>query len=161
MIIYSNPTSSSAWAPRTQHFTSAARRVLEHAQAEARRLGYNYIGTEHILHCLLHDSDVAATLSRLSVRLRSVRELVDDLIGTDSHGRRSPDVPLDWDGRARRVLEDLVPREVLNAGHHYAGVEHVFLGLIREGEGPAATVLASLGVHLKAARRAALAGASP
>src|SRR5215468_9773893 len=37
-------------------------------------------------------------------------------------------------------------------GHHYIGTEHLLLGLLREGEGIAAGVLASLGVNLERAR---------
>lgn len=37
--------------------------------------------------------------------------------------------------------------------HNYVGTEHLLLGLIHEGEGVAALVLESLGVHLPAVRR--------
>jgi len=36
--------------------------------------------------------------------------------------------------------------------HNYIGTEHILLGLIAEGEGVAAQVLANLGVSLDAAR---------
>jgi ATP-dependent Clp protease ATP-binding subunit ClpC len=36
--------------------------------------------------------------------------------------------------------------------HHYLGTEHLLLGLLREEQGPAAAVLASLGVELAGAR---------
>src|SRR6266542_2012237 len=46
--------------------------------------------------------------------------------------------------RAKKVLE-LSLREALQLGHSYIGTEHILLGLIREGEGVAAQVLARLG----------------
>jgi ATP-dependent Clp protease ATP-binding subunit ClpA len=42
--------------------------------------------------------------------------------------------------RAKRVLE-LSLREALSLGHDWIGTEHVLLGLVREGEGVAVTIL--------------------
>jgi ATP-dependent Clp protease ATP-binding subunit ClpC len=135
------------------HFTVDACRVLEDAEGEARRLGHNYVGTEHILLGLLRDRDTAATLDSLGAPPASVRKLVEDIIDTDPHGRRSPAGPLSYNGRAKRAVEELVPREVLAAGHNYIGTTHLLLGVIREGDGLAAQVLARLGVNLTQARR--------
>src|SRR4030067_1619119 len=49
--------------------------------------------------------------------------------------------------RARRVLT-LAQEEALRFNHNYIGTEHLLLGLVREGEGVAAKVLADLGVEL-------------
>ena len=49
--------------------------------------------------------------------------------------------------RAKKVLE-LALREALQMNHSYIGTEHILLGLVREGEGVAATVLVSLGADL-------------
>jgi methylenetetrahydrofolate dehydrogenase (NADP+)/methenyltetrahydrofolate cyclohydrolase len=49
--------------------------------------------------------------------------------------------------RARRVLT-LAQEEALRFNHNYIGTEHLLLGLVREGEGVAAKVLASMGVEL-------------
>jgi ATP-dependent Clp protease ATP-binding subunit ClpA len=49
------------------------------------------------------------------------------------------------------VLE-LSLREALQFGHNYIGTEHLLLGLIREGEGVAATVLVGLGADLERVR---------
>ena len=58
-------------------------------------------------------------------------------------------------GRAKKVLE-LSLREAIALKHDYIGSEHILLGLIREGEGLAARVLADAGVDLSALRRATL-----
>ena len=39
--------------------------------------------------------------------------------------------------------------EALRLGHDYIGVEHLLLGLIREGEGKAVKALRNLGMDLK------------
>jgi len=53
--------------------------------------------------------------------------------------------------RARHVLT-LAQEEATNLNHHYIGTEHLLLGLLREGEGVAAAVLAGLGVELARVR---------
>ena len=40
-----------------QRFTDSARRVVVLAQEEARTLGHNYIGTEHLLLAMFGDAD--------------------------------------------------------------------------------------------------------
>jgi ATP-dependent Clp protease ATP-binding subunit ClpA len=44
-----------------ERFTADARAVVVAAQEEARRLGHDYIGTEHVLLALLADADGAVT----------------------------------------------------------------------------------------------------
>jgi ATP-dependent Clp protease ATP-binding subunit ClpA len=56
-----------------------------------------------------------------------------------------------FNDRAKRVLA-LAQDEAIRFNHNYVGVEHLPLGLIREGEGVAARVLNSLGVDLAKAR---------
>lgn len=48
--------------------------------------------------------------------------------------------------RSRRTLA-LAREEALRLQHEYVGTEHILLGLVREGEGVAATVLKSLGIE--------------
>jgi len=55
--------------------------------------------------------------------------------------------------RARKVLS-LSQEEAQRFNHNYIGTEHILLGLVREGEGVAAKVLASLGVDLDKVRSA-------
>ena len=56
-----------------------------------------------------------------------------------------------FNDRAKRVLA-LAQDEAIRFNHNYIGVEHLLLGLVREGEGVAAKVLNSLGVELSKAR---------
>ncbi len=58
-----------------------------------------------------------------------------------------------FNDRAKRVLA-LSQDEAIRFNHNYIGVEHLLLGLIREGEGVAAQVLRSLGVELAKVRTA-------
>ncbi|MFH0777580.1 MAG: ATP-dependent Clp protease ATP-binding subunit [Candidatus Eisenbacteria bacterium] len=55
--------------------------------------------------------------------------------------------------RVRKVMY-LAREEAARLHHDYIGTEHLLLGILREGEGIAATVLANLGLELDAIRQA-------
>ncbi len=55
--------------------------------------------------------------------------------------------------RARKVLT-LAQEEATRFNHNYIGTEHLLLGLVREGEGVAAKVLAEMGVEINQVRGA-------
>jgi ATP-dependent Clp protease ATP-binding subunit ClpA len=58
-----------------------------------------------------------------------------------------------FNDRAKRVLA-LAQDEAIRFNHNYIGVEHLLLGLVREGEGVAARVLNSMGVDMSRVRNA-------
>jgi ATP-dependent Clp protease ATP-binding subunit ClpC len=134
-----------------EKFTDKARRVVVLAQEEAKLLNHNYIGTEHILLGLIHEGEgvAAKALESLGISLESVREQVQEIIGT---GQQAPTGHIPFTPRAKKVLE-LSLREALQLGHSYIGTEHLLLGLIREGEGVAAQVLTKLGADTNRVRQ--------
>src|SRR5450631_2714367 len=134
-----------------ERFTDRARRVLVLAQEEARLLNHSFIGTEHILLGLIHEGEgvAAKALESLGVSLEAVREKVEETIGLAG---TAPTGSPPFTPRAKKVLE-LSLREALQLGHSYIGTEHMLLGLVREGEGVAATVLVSLGAELGRVRQ--------
>jgi ATP-dependent Clp protease ATP-binding subunit ClpC len=134
-----------------ERFTDRARRVVVQAQDEARTLNHSYIGTEHILLGLIHESvgGVATrVLESLGIDRDAVRQQVEEIIG---RGQQAPSGHIPFTPRAKKVL-DLALRESRALGHHYIGTEHILLGLIRQGEGVAAQVLSGLGADLDEAR---------
>ena len=58
--------------------------------------------------------------------------------------------------RSKTVLE-LSLREALHLRHNYIGTEHILLGLLREGDGLAAQIIADSGVRVDELRRSVLA----
>jgi ATP-dependent Clp protease ATP-binding subunit ClpA len=58
-----------------------------------------------------------------------------------------------FDEGARKVME-LAEEEARRFNHNYIGTEHLLLGLVREGEGPGAQALESLGVSVTKVRSA-------
>jgi ATP-dependent Clp protease ATP-binding subunit ClpA len=151
-----DPTNLQPGAMMFERFTDRARRVLVLAQEEARLLNHNFIGTEHILLGLIHEGAGVASkaLATFDVDLDQVRACVTTRIGEvdPAGGGGSPP----FTPRARKVLE-LSLREALQLGHNFIGTEHILLGLIRDGEGVAATVLvADLHLNLSKIRQAVI-----
>jgi ATP-dependent Clp protease ATP-binding subunit ClpC len=70
-------------------FTPRAKKVIEFSLEEARALGHNYIGTEHILLGLLRENEgvAAHVLMNLGVKLEDVREEVLNLLGADAQAQ--------------------------------------------------------------------------
>jgi ATP-dependent Clp protease ATP-binding subunit ClpC len=135
---------------RFDKFTDRARKVLTLAQDEAQRFNHNYIGTEHLLLGLVREGEgvAARVLENMDVELPKVRTAVEFIIG---RGDRPVVGEVGLTPRAKRVIE-LAIDEARRLGHNYIGTEHLLLGLVREGEGIAAGVLASLGVNLDKVR---------
>ncbi|MBO8141270.1 MAG: ATP-dependent Clp protease ATP-binding subunit [Firmicutes bacterium] len=132
-------------------FTERAQKVVVLSQEEARRLGHNVVGTEHILLGLVAEGEgvAARALQGMGISLDKVRAEVEKVIGK---GEMPPQGQITFTPRAKRVLE-LAFDEARQLGHTYIGTEHILLGLIREGEGVAAQVLKNLGADLDKVRR--------
>jgi ATP-dependent Clp protease ATP-binding subunit ClpA len=123
-----------------ERFSGQARHVVVSAQDEARELDHNYIGTEHLLLGLLATSDslAGASLAALGYTRDDVQAKLVAIVG---RGKASPGGHIPFTPRAKKVLE-LALREALQLKHNYIGTEHILLGLLREGEGMAAQILA-------------------
>jgi ATP-dependent Clp protease ATP-binding subunit ClpC len=67
-----------------ERFSEEARQVVVLAQDEARALGHNYIGTDHLLVSLLRDETgwPARVLESFGVHAGSVRVRVVDIVGS-------------------------------------------------------------------------------
>jgi ClpA/ClpB-like protein len=127
-------------------YTGRARASLNRAREEAREMGHNYVGTEHVLLGLLANPAAlsARVLAELGVSTDDVRADVTEAVGPRSrYEPLAADPPLT--PRARRVL-DLARGESLRLGHNYIGTEHLLLALAAEDEGIGGRVLRARGV---------------
>ncbi len=133
-----------------QRFTGRARNVIVFAQDEARDLGHNYIGTEHILLGLLREEDgvAAKALRQLNVDEAKLRARIEEVVG---RGPGSPPGHIPFTPRAKKILE-LALRESLALHHDYIGTEHILLAVLREGEGVGAELLQEQGIDEQKAR---------
>jgi ATP-dependent Clp protease ATP-binding subunit ClpC len=134
-----------------ERFTDRARRVVVRAQEEARTLDHNYLGPEHLLLGLTHESIggvAAGALESLGIGLEAVRQRVEEVTG---RGEQALSGHIPFTPQAKEVLK-LALDESVQLGHSYIGTEHILLGLIREGDSVAAHVLTGLGADLDGAR---------
>jgi hypothetical protein len=124
-------------------FTDRARRVVVLAQDEARDLGHDSVGTEHLLLGLLSEGEgvAALALESLGISLEEARDRVEAIADP---GQDTPSGHIRFTSRAKKVLE-LSLRQALQLGHDYIGTEHILLGLICEDDGIPAQVLAGRG----------------
>jgi ATP-dependent Clp protease ATP-binding subunit ClpC len=134
-----------------ERFTDRARKTMALANQEAGRLCHEYLGTEHVLLGLVAEgSGVAANaLRNMGLDLRRIRQEVETL------AKRGPEMVVigmrPQTPRAKKVVEEAI-NAARELGHNYVGTEHLLLGLLREGQGIAAQVLAGMGVTVDRAR---------
>ncbi|UCH85303.1 MAG: ATP-dependent Clp protease ATP-binding subunit [Candidatus Latescibacterota bacterium] len=136
-------------------FTDRVRRVIYFARDEANRLQHDYIGTEHLLLGIVREGEgiAAKVLSKMDLDFEQIQQAVESMVKSTGASLTIGEIP--FTPRAKRVLE-LAIEEARLLGHNYVGTEHLLLGLIREGEGVAAQVLAELGVDRKRVREEVL-----
>ncbi len=139
-----------------ERYTDRARRVMYLANQEAQRLRNDHVGTEHLLLGLVKEgTGLAGTVLReMGINLESTRLAVEKVV----HGPSGADPvsgTLPRTDRLKRVL-DFSNAEATDLGHNYVGTEHLLLGLLREPEGMAASVLKGLKLKLEDVRSAVL-----
>ncbi|MDI5939673.1 Clp protease N-terminal domain-containing protein [Micromonospora sp. DH15] len=106
----------------------------------------------------------AAALREIGIDLAAIVARIEESFGPDALRAAAPAPRRRWGGRQRqrpggpfsprskKVLE-LSLREALRLRHRHIGTEHILLGLLREGGGPAALVLTEAGLDLDDLRR--------
>jgi len=129
--------------------TEPAQRVLSRAHEAARRLKHGYASGDHLLLSLLHeDMDVVPrALTELGIDVPHLRGVLAYVLG-DGAGADTRDTV--GTARLMRILE-LAGSEALRLGHHDVAPGHLLLGVLRDGESLAATILENLGVTLQRA----------
>ena len=138
--------------------TSHAKKAIELAFDEARRLGHNYIGTEHFLLGIEGEGEGMATgiLEALGVSPVAVRDALE--FTAEPRERVAPqrervsEERVEFTPGARKAVR-LAAEEARRLGHDQVGTGHLLLGLVREGEGLAASILQSLGANLQRMRQ--------
>jgi ATP-dependent Clp protease ATP-binding subunit ClpA len=160
-------------------FSRQAYRALDCARDEARRLHHTSVGTEHILLGLMGEKDgiVAHVLLRLGVTAQQVRRETLYILGhPDKEAWVARRAAMSVSTRSYQLVNKPVMQvqqimrypltqqsyqvlvysqeEALHLQHHAVDTEHLLLGLLRESDSVAATVLRNLGVELETVRTA-------
>ena len=165
-------------APRAKRIRLAEPYLVAGAE-EARRLGHNYVGAEHVLLRLTRDPTSGATrvLEQLGVTHRAVEESVSNWSVATPPPRIDPDAlaarGIDLDRVRERLeqtfgagalaqtgtgcigvapqLKSALAYAVDHAGQERVRDEHVLLGMLSARDSLAANILCQLGVSLEAA----------
>lgn len=128
-------------------FTKRAKRVInEIAQDEAKRLGSDFIGPEHILLGLLKEEDSVAIkiLTNLNINLNELRKEVEKRT-REASGSLLMDITQGHD-RYQKLIE-LSKEEAKRLKHNYVGTEHILLALLRDNNNIAGGALSSFSVN--------------
>lgn len=126
----------------------AARRALFFAKFESVRLGAPSVETEHLLLALIREPRGHTKNLLLRLPLTDVRDAVERRHSTQKT-RMSVDTR--FSAGANRVLSYAFD-EADRLGYRHVCHEHLLLGILREKESLAATVLARHGMQLETAR---------
>ena len=137
--------------PSLSTFTSGARWTLELARQEAPRLNHGFVGTEHVLLGLLalEDGVVPNVLKKLGVDRESLKQQIENWV-SDFPTSKIPG-PLPYTPRVEKSLR-LAATEAKGSRHACVGAEHIFLGLLLEGDGVAGRVLRDFGLSPETTR---------
>ena len=130
-----------------ERFTSRARRAILMAHSEATRTQVQLIGTEHLLIGLLRlrEGTAVEVLQHLGAHLDRLRADLDHQVEVGRGTEVSQEIA--FTPEAQQVLQ-LAWAETKAFGDAYIGTEHLLMGLLRLGKGPAYRLLRNYGADL-------------
>jgi ATP-dependent Clp protease ATP-binding subunit ClpC len=135
-----------------EELSEAVRRLVGAAEAEARTLRHDHIGTEHLLLAVLSEPQQvgARALAAFGLTLADARAQVMRAVGLPADPS-PPQLPIT--PPARDALAGAL-REAIELGRTTAAAEHVLLALLRERDGVGVRVLVGAGVDPRRLREA-------
>ena len=128
-------------------FTERAADALRLAQETAGQMGHSYVGSEHLLAGLAKENGGIAgkTLAEFGVTPEKIEAEIEKMTGK---GAPDQNAPQGLTPRTKKIVE-LAVMTASQLGVSYVGTEHLLLGLIREGQNVALSVLNALGVDVR------------
>lgn len=138
-----------------EHFTDTTRRVITLAESEAKRLGLDYVGPEHVLLGLIAVNEGIAfdTIRSFGITLQKARRELEKLPGMKA-GSSPKGLPLSIS--TERMLKH-AHREMRERGESVIDTEHMLLALLRAKDRTSIDALINLGarphaLHYRVAR---------
>lgn len=122
------------------------------AQEEAKRLRSNYVGAEHLFLGMLRENDqaVVKTLEFFRVDQLQVKDRIEEaLLAKEGDANAAGELP--FNPQIKKIIA-LAWDEARGLGHSYVGVEHLFLGMLREGSGVTGKVFSDYAILPTAAK---------
>jgi len=134
-----------------ERYTERARRVLFFARYEATQLGSTSIETEHLLLGLIREGKglTSRIFARSHLSLESIRKEIEGR--TVFREKVSTSVEIPFSPETKRVLQ-YSAEEADRLLHTYIGTEHLLLGLLREEQCVASSILYEKGMRLASVR---------
>jgi ATP-dependent Clp protease ATP-binding subunit ClpC len=127
------------------NFTEKARIAIQNAHDAACELGHGYIGSEHLLLGILEEGTGvgAKMLENAGAKKEVLIKRIEEVMGRNMPISKNSELALT--PRSKRILE-IAAMEARNMGHNYIGTEHILIGIIKDGDGVGANILASCNV---------------
>ena len=121
-------------------YTPYAQQALDGAEAVARHYNHAYIGTEHVLACILkmENCNACKRLAALGLDNEDLGMELDRIIGRGDALMSRGALPLT--ARTRKILE-FAKIEATRSKAEKVGTEHLVLAMLREGESVGAQIL--------------------
>ena len=134
-----------------RRLTGRGRRVIQHAELEATRLGHDAVGPGHVLLAILESPQTAAArvLRDSGVELEALR---DTLVNALPPGFVRADGRRPLSARGRNLLRSAA-LEAERMGVRFIGTEHLLLGALANAGRLTSGALAAAGVEFRALRR--------
>jgi ATP-dependent Clp protease ATP-binding subunit ClpC len=122
------------------HLTQRSNRVFLSAQTKAKELQAQFVDSEHLLHGLISDIEIANLLAEFKIQAPIIEE---ELIKI--YKRENNQIIPQPSPRIKRILDNslVIARKL---GFEFISPEHLLLSLFEEGEGAGARILAKLGL---------------
>lgn len=132
----------------SNRLSRGAQKALVLAQESAKKLGHNYVGSEHLLLGLLMENEGAASreLRGAGVSEEKIINLIDQLVG---RGKFDASAEFDYTPRTKKIIADSV-QIAKQMGDNYVGTEHLLLSLMKEPNSVADAILRNMGVDIQA-----------
>ncbi len=131
-------------------FTNEAREALKCAHETAGDMGYNYVGSEHIIAGILKEGTSlgASALESLGVSYEEFTERITELNPPDE-GKTVLGASLPITPRCKTILE-MSFNEAKKTGSMLIAPEHIILAALREGSNIAVKILADMNIDIAA-----------
>ncbi|HRP69754.1 MAG TPA: Clp protease N-terminal domain-containing protein, partial [Turneriella sp.] len=132
-------------------FTNRVKKIInDYAPREAKRLGHEFLGPEHVLLGLLkaQDSIAVKMLVGLGIDLTELRKVIEKHCEQDGNTLVIDPATKD---KMQRILE-LSRDEARKMRHSYIGSEHILLSLLRDTNGIVASVFQHFQINYQVIR---------
>ncbi|VEP16142.1 Negative regulator of genetic competence ClpC/MecB [Hyella patelloides LEGE 07179] len=133
-----------------EYFNEKAIKSVVLSQEEARRSGYNLVGSEHLLLGVIGEgSSIAAKiLADKGINLKQTRAIIEQIVGRGG-GFSPANIP--FTPRVKQIFESAF-EESRQLGVNYISPEHILLALAKESDTVAGKVLTSREIDLNQLR---------